>query len=192
MQNITILLLASSLLFACGGNDDTTPIPAAQSRQEPGASNPPESTDPSPSTQPSSSTCNTLTNDAQAISAIAVVAETPPLPTGGTIPTGKYHLADITLYAGKTGKPSSIPITLQGTVKVTGTSVEQVLDGTKPDGTTVAERSTDSFTTKDNEVTFTKTCDGSGSTTSTYTSTATELTLFLVNDLGQTVAYKYR
>jgi hypothetical protein len=192
MRNTTLLLLASSLLFACGGSDGTTPLPAAQSQQEPGESNAPETAEPNPSPQPSSSTCNTLANDAQPISAITVVAESPPLPTGGTIPTGKYHLASITLYAGKTGKASSIPITLQGTVKVTGNRVEQVLDGKKPDGTAVAERSSETFTTKDNEVTFTKTCDGSGSKTSTYTATATELTLFLVNDVGQTVAYNYR
>jgi hypothetical protein len=191
MRTMTSFFLASCFLFACGGSDGdaTTALPVAQ----PTESQPkdPQPGDPQPN-DPQPSTCNALTNDAQAISTIDVVAVGPPLPTGGAIPSGTFHLAGVTLYAGKSGKATSIPITLQGTVKVNGNAVEQVLDGTRPDGTKVAERSSESFTTSGNEVTFTKTCDGNSSRTSTYTATSSELTLFLINDVGQTVAYKYR
>jgi hypothetical protein len=197
MKNIALLLLASSLLFACGGSDGTTPIPAvvepsdeAPSDGQPTTSSP--SNPSSPSTPATPSSCNSLTNDAEPLKSIAVVAIDAPAPTGGTIPSGTFHLAGITLYAGKSGKSTSIPITLQGTVKVAGDSVEQVLDGKRPDGTVVAERSTEKVTTSGSEVTFTKTCDGNGSRTGTFTATSSELTLFLVNDVGQTVAYKYR
>jgi hypothetical protein len=131
-------------------------------------------------------------NDEQPIGSIAVVAVDAPAPSGGTIPSGTFHLDGITLYAGKSGKATSIPITLQGTVKVSGNAVEQVLDGTRPDGTKVAERSTESLATNGSEVTFTKTCDGNSSRTGKFTASSTELTLFLVNDVGQTVAYEYR
>ena len=77
-------------------------------------------------------------------------------------------------------------------MKVTGDSVEQVLDGKRPDGTVVAERSTEKLSIADNEVTFTKTCDGTGSRKATFTASSTELTMFLVNDVGQTVGYTYR
>jgi hypothetical protein len=202
MRNITFILLAS-LLFACGGSDGTTPIPAANTNTSenppPGSSTPPDDgnepadpnqpKDPAP-TQPGA--CNTLVNDAKAISSIDVLASDAPVPAGGTIPSGTFHLAGITLYAGKSGKAATIPITLQGTVKVSGNAVEQVLDGKRPDGTTVAERSTESLATSGSDVTFTKTCDGTGSRTGKFTASATELTLFLVNDVGQTVGYVYR
>ena len=205
MRTIASLFLAS-FLFACGGSDGSSiALPTAQ-QTEPAPSDPkpgdttgdpkpgdpnPNPTDPKP-TDPTLSTCNSLANDAQAIKSIAVIAIDAPAPNGGTIPSGTFHLMGITLYAGKSGKSTSIPITLQNTVKVSGNTVEQVLDGTTPDGKTIAERSTESFTTNGNEVTFTKTCDGSGSRTATFTATSSELTMFLVNDVGQTVAYKYR
>lgn len=199
MRNTTFLLLASFFLFACGGSDGTsTPIPAANtsSTEDPKAGSPSTSdpktpsNNPAPPSQPSA--CNSLVNDAEEITSIEVVATAAPLPTGGSIPSGTFHLAGITLYAGKSGKTGSIPMTLQGTVKVSGSAVEQVLDGKRPDGTVVAERSSESFTISGNEVTFEKTCDGNDSRTSTFTATSSELTLFLVNDVGQTVAYKYR
>lgn len=193
MRNITLsfLVLASSLLFACGGeNEGSIPIPAAQNAQ---TNDPKSSEAESPAKPaPSAEACNSIANDAQPISAIGVVAIDAPAPAGGTIPIGTFHLHGITLYAGKSGKSTAIPITLRGTVKVTGDTVEQVLDGKRPDGTTVAERSTESFATNGSEVTFTKTCDGTGSRTGTFTATSSELTLFLVNDVGQTVAYEYR
>jgi hypothetical protein len=201
-MRITSFILLASLLLACGGSDGTTPIPAA--KNDTNTENPPtgSSTTPAPpddgsqTTSPGTPTepaaCNTIANDAKAISSIAVVANDAPAPTGGSIPSGTFHLAEITLYAGKSGKAAVIPITLQGTVKVTGNTVEQVLDGTRPDGTTVAERSTESLTTSGSDVTFTKTCDGTGSRTGKFTASASELTLFLVNDVGQTVGYVYR
>lgn len=194
MKTLASFFLAS-FLFACGGSDGgSIALPTAQ--QTDPAPTDPKAGDPTPGDSdpqdPQPSTCNSLANDAQAIQSIAVMAIDAPAPTGGTIPSGTFHLMGITLYAGKTGKPSSIPITLQSTVKVGGNIVEQVLDGTTPDGKTIAERSTESFTTSGSEVTFTKTCDGSGSRTATFTATSTELTMFLVNDVGQTVAYKYR
>ena len=191
MKNISFILLAS-LLFACGGGDGTTPIPAVVEPTETEAEASPAPSKPPTPTSPTPSSCNTIANDAQPISAIAVVAIDAPAPTGGAIPSGTFHLTGITLYAGKSGQATSIPITLQGTVKVTGDTVEQVLDGKRPDGTTVAERSSESFTTNGSEVTFTKTCDGNESRTGTFTATSSELTLFLVNEIGQTVAYKYR
>ena len=199
MRTTTFLLLAS-FLFACGGSDGTTPIPAANdpaktgSTTTPAPGGDPEPTDPT-TTQPTPTTpsaCNTLTNDAEPLKSIAVVASDAPAPTGGSIPSGTFHLEGITLYAGKSGKATSIPITLQGTVKVSGSTVEQVLDGKRPDGTVVAERSTETFTTKGSEVTFTKTCNETGTSTGTFSATSNELTLFLVNDVGQTVGYVYR
>lgn len=195
MQNIAFILLASSLLLACGGSDGTTPIPAVVEGSDDDDSPPKAKAEPAPEPTPapvSPSSCNSIANDAKPLSSIAVVAVDAPAPTGGTVPSGTFHLAGITLYAGKSGKSTSIPITLQGTVRVTGSSVEAVLDGKRPDGTIVAERSIESFTTSGSKVTFTKTCDGAGSRTGTFSATSSELTLFLVNDVGQTVAYEYR
>lgn len=203
MRTMASFFLAS-FLFACGGSDGgSIALPAAQ-QTDPTPTDPspgtttgdPKPADPKPAdpepTNPKPSTCNSIANDAQAIKSIAVIAIDAPAPTGGTIPSGTFHLMGITLYAGKSGKSTSIPITLQNTVKVSGNTVEQVLDGTTPDGKTLAERSTESFTTSGTEVTFTKTCSGSDSRTATYTAASSELTMFLVNDVGQTVAYKYR
>lgn len=184
MRTTTILLLASFLL-ACGGSDGTVPIPAVVDDNE--SANEPAEAEAQPPTS-----CNTITNDAEPLSSIAVVASDAPTPKGGTIPSGTFHLASIRLYAGKSGTASSIPITLKSTVEVSGTTVLQVLDGTRPDGSTLAERSSESFVTNGSEITFTKTCDGTGSRTGTFTATSSALTLFLVNDVGQTVGYEYR
>ena len=201
--SFSLVLLASSLVFACGGSDGTTPIPSADTTEDPktggtttsGSNDPEQPTKPAPNdpgqpTQPGS--CNSLVNDAEVISSIAVVAIDAPAPTGGTFPDGTFHLHGITLYAGKSGKATSIPITIQGTVKVAGDKVEQVLDGKRPDGTILAERSTDTIATNGSQVTFTKTCDGNDTSSGTFSANSSELTLFLVNDVGQTVAYKYR
>src|SRR5687768_15456081 len=143
MRTTTFFLLAS-FLFACGGSDGTTPIPAV--KDDPPKTGSSTTAEPEPPA-PTTSECNTLKNDAEPLKAIAVVAIDAPAPTGGTIPSGTFHLQGITLYAGKSGKASSIPIELQGTVKVDGDKVEQVLDGERPDGTVVAERSTESIAT---------------------------------------------
>lgn len=208
MKTLATFFLAS-VLVACGGSSDTSIAQPSAQQTDPAPTDPkagnPSSDDPKPSdpkpkdpqeTDPQPSACNSLANDAQALKSIAVVAIDAPEPTGGTIPSGKFHLTDVTLYAGEGGKTATIPIALKNTVKVSGSTLEHVLDGTTPDGKTVAKRSTESFTTSGTEVTFTTQCDESGSpmskSTGTYSATSSELTLFLVNDVGQTIAYKYR
>lgn len=134
--------------------------------------------------------CSSLVNDGPMLTAIQMVATAPPAPTGGTIPQGKFHLQDITLYTGANGPSSTIPIALKGTVNVNGNVIEQVLDG-EANKKPLAERASMTFTTSGTTVTMSRTCPTLASTKGSYSATASSMLLFLTNDTGQMVVYRY-
>jgi hypothetical protein len=218
---VTIMLFARSFFFTvavlgaaiatihCGGtSDDGVPAPstntspadpakeagqdASSSSPDKDAATPPPDASTDSTTKPNA--CNTLVNDATAITYVEIVASTAPTPTGGAMVDGTYHLTSITLYS-PNGKATKIPVSLKNTVNVHGNVVDQVFDGTKtgPSGKTetIAERSTETFTTSGSTVTYTMTCPEAKSRTGAYSVKGSTMTLFLKNDLGQDVLYTY-
>ncbi len=147
--------------------------------------------DPKPTPNPNPNTCNTLVNDATAISFVDVVAENAPVPTGGTLVNGTYRLKSLTLYAGPNGKATKLPINVRHTVKLIGNVLEQAFDGTKNNGEVVHEQSTETISTTGSVIDFTVTCPDSKSRSGSYSVNGSTMTLFLKNDVGQTVAYAY-
>ena len=135
-------------------------------------------------------TCAPLTNDGPVLKTIQMVAAAPPAPTGGTIPQGKFHLQEVTLYTGANGPSSTIPITLQGTEMVKGNVIEQVLDG-EANQKSLNERASMTFVTSGTSLTLSRTCPTLGSTKATFSATATTMLLFLPNDAKQTAVYRY-
>jgi len=193
-------------LAACsGGSDDSTTSPGsnAPSSSENGTTTPnpvtptpndPKPNDPKPNDPKPNDpkpTCNTITNDATPITFVEVVAQNAPTPTGGAMANGTYHLTAITLYAGPSGKGTKIPLSVKNTVKVSGNVVDQVFDGTKNGGEVVAEKSTETFSVTGTTVTYTGVCPNNKSRTGTYSVDGATMTLFLKNDVGQTVGYVY-
>ena len=163
--------------------DPVTPTPNDPKPNDP-KPNDPKPTDPIP-------TCNTIINDATPITFVEVVAQNAPAPVGGTMTNGTYHLKSITLYAGPSGKGSKIPLNVKNTVRVTGNVVDQIFDGTKNGGEVIAEKSTETFSVSGNTVTYTGVCPNNKSRTGTYSVDGGAMTLFLKNDVGQTVGYVY-
>lgn len=137
-----------------------------------------------------SGACAPLTNDGPVLKTIQMIAAAPPTPTGGTIPQGKFHLQEVTLYTGANGPSGALPITLQGTVMVKGSVIEQVLDG-QANEKTLNERASMTFVTSGTTLTLSRTCPSVASTKATFSATASSMLLFLPNDAKQIAVYRY-
>ncbi len=207
MHISTSFVLTCSLLVGvvhCGGASDavpeaaatsspTTPAPSGSATAEAPAAIDAGTVAPTTTADASTSsgTCEAMTNDATPITAVDMIASAAPAPTGGTIQDGTYHLTGLTLFVGTTGTAGQIPLTLAGTARVQGNVVDQALDGTGFDGKAISERTRETIATTGTSVTYTMTCPASKTRSGTYSATSTSMTLFLVNDLGQTVGYTY-
>jgi hypothetical protein len=138
-----------------------------------------------------SGTCDAMPNDSAPITTVDMVATAAPAATGGAVQDGTYHLTALTLYVGPTGKSGAIPITLKGVMRIQTGVVDSALDGTNSEGDPIAERTRETFTTAGASVSYTMTCPTVKTRTGTYSTSGSSLTLFLVNDIGQTVGYTY-
>ncbi len=196
----TCLILVGAV--HCGGTNDS--VPAATSLPSaPAAGTDDAGTSAAPATDggsvvpatpdaaPPSGTCEAMANAEAPITAIDMVASAAPPPTGGAIQDGTYRLSALTLYVGASGTAGAIPITLKGIARVQGSVVDNALEGTDGEGQPISERTRETFTTTGPSVTYTMTCPAVKTRTGTYSASSTSMTLYLVNDTGQTVGYTY-
>lgn len=184
---------------ACGGTTETTgsagtaPTPDASTAPAPTSSAtptevadaaPPPKPTPKPTPTPTSA-CNAIVDDGPVATAQRVAANAP-TPTGGAIADGKYHLVDVTLYTGAGGTNGPLAITVTTTFELHGNTVQASASG--PNG---VARATASFATNANKITWNELCPVPGGSTGTYSAGASELTIFMENDLDQIAGSKY-
>lgn len=127
-----------------------------------------------------------LINDAAPITGKQVAAYAP-LPTGGAVTNGTYHLVDLTLYTGPGGAAGPLPLSIKQTIAIQGASANAISEVSGK-----SEDATSTFVTFGSNVTLGRTCPGMDPPqTATFSATPTSLVMFIENGAGQTVGYTY-
>lgn len=136
--------------------------------------------------------CHDLAQTAQLIAQIAV-AENPPVPTGGAIPDGAYHVVSDTLYTGAGGASGPTGFTHRATVMCS--SLRCLFRGYYPDGLGDL-RGITVFSPSGTQVTATQICPQPEKVANMTFSTviagsSTRVTLFEPSLVGGTIARVY-
>jgi hypothetical protein len=122
--------------------------------------------------------CNTVVDDAPAVTATATAA-TAPSPTGGTITPGTYELSSMTLYVGPDGLVAAPPGELSQVFVITDAKIEQAAKVND-----VENHATTSFTVAGTTLSTKDTCPAPRSEDLEFTATEADFRVYVARRGG--------
>ncbi|MBX3204736.1 MAG: hypothetical protein KF764_06690 [Labilithrix sp.] len=174
-------LLAGAATAACSSSDDAGPAGGPSSRETPeppddaadGAAapaDPPDAATDRSDAGDAGGRCNLLENVASDVPVVRV-ADDAPAPAGGTIASGTYIVTAATEYTGAAGSSGETGQTVRMTFRFALPEVESVFEGVNRSATTTIDGT---------KLVTTTTCPSSQATETSYTATASTLSVHIV------------